>query len=96
MNSAFPTMHSSVFREAAIAIRKAAATTRAHGALRYQCPVTDSFVLVTDEAVLAALSSPHGRMRCTACGEVHLLIQNGEAGLAAQEEAGPPAQEPAA
>ena len=76
MNALFPTMHSSVFREAAIAIRKAAATIRAHGALRYQCPVTDSFVLVTDEAALAGLTSPHGRMRCTACGEIHLLTQD--------------------
>jgi hypothetical protein len=75
MNAVFPTLHASVFREAATAIRKAAATTRAQGALRYQCPVTGSFVLVTDEAALAGLSSPNGRMRCTACGEVHLLTQ---------------------
>ena len=76
MNALFPTLHSSVFREAATAIHKAAATIRAHGALRYQCPVTDSYVLVTDEAALAGLSSPHGRMRCSACGEVHLLTQD--------------------
>jgi hypothetical protein len=81
MNALFPTLHSSVFREAAIAIRKAAATTRAQGALRYQCPVTDSFVLVTDETALAGLSSPHGRMRCSACGEVHLITQEPAAQL---------------
>jgi len=75
MNALFPTLQSSDFSEAAIAISKAAATTPAHGALRYQCPITDSFVLVTDEAALAGLSSPHGRMRCTACGEIHLLTQ---------------------
>jgi hypothetical protein len=79
MNALFPTLHASVYREAATAVHKAAATLREHGALRYQCPVTGSFVLVTDEAALARLSSPHGRMRCTACGEVHLLTQDGQA-----------------
>jgi hypothetical protein len=79
MNAIFPALHTSVFREAAIAIREAAATVRQHGALRYQCPVTDSFVLVTDEAALAGLSSPQGRMRCSACGEVHLLTQDAQA-----------------
>ncbi len=52
---------------------------RAHGALRYQCPVTGSFVLITDDAALSALARPRVRLRCAGCGEMHLLTQNGAA-----------------
>jgi hypothetical protein len=69
----FGTIHSSVFGQAASAIRRAPATMRGHGALRYQCPVTNSFVLVTDDATLATLAKPQPRLRCADCGEVHLL-----------------------
>ncbi|HEY4142021.1 MAG TPA: hypothetical protein VGM57_11445 [Pseudolabrys sp.] len=67
------TIHSSVFGQAASAVRRAAATMRGHGALRYQCPVTDSFILVTDDATLASLAKPQPRIRCADCGEMHLL-----------------------
>ena len=64
------TIHPSAFGHAATLLRPAAATPRAHGAVRYQCPVT---VLVTDEADLARLARPRARLRCNACGEIHLL-----------------------
>lgn len=70
------TIHASVYREAAAFIRRAAATMRAHGALRYQCPVTGSFVLVTDDATLASLAKPQARVRCMDCGEMHLLTRD--------------------
>jgi len=73
---AWDTIHPSVYREAAIPVRRAIATTRAHGALRYQCPVTGSFVLVTDEATLESLERPLGRVRCVGCGEIHLLTHD--------------------
>ena len=46
------------------------------GAVRYRCPHNDSLVLVTDEAALAELDRPAARLRCAACGEMHLLIQS--------------------
>jgi hypothetical protein len=57
-------------------MQRATATTRAHGALRYQCPVTGSFVLVTDDATLAHLAKPRSRVRCVGCGEMHLLTRD--------------------
>jgi len=69
-------IHPSAYRDAATLVRRAAATTRAHGALRYQCPVTGSFVLITDETTLASLGHPLGRVRCAGCGEMHLLTQD--------------------
>ena len=73
------TFHPSALGQAAGMVRWAKATPRAHGTLRYQCPVTGSLVLVTDEAALAKLARPRGRMRCVDCGEIHLLTQDGEA-----------------
>lgn len=70
---AFGTVHSSVFGQAASVVRRAPAIMRGHGALRYQCPVTNSFVLVTDDATLASLAKPQPRVRCADCGEMHLL-----------------------
>jgi hypothetical protein len=52
------------------------ATPRPHGALRYRCPVTGSFVLVTDDDTLKALAAPRARIRCVDCGEMHLLTQD--------------------
>ena len=54
-------------------MRWVTATPRAHGALRYRCPVSNSYVLVTDDAELAALARPEAHLRCPACGDVHLL-----------------------
>jgi hypothetical protein len=73
------TIHRSVYQQAASLVRWTVATTRAHGALRYQCPITGSLVLITDEAALAGISRPRGRLRCMDCGEVHLLTQDVEA-----------------
>lgn len=82
--NSWATMHSSVYREAATLVRRAAATTRAHGALRYQCPVTNSMVLITDEAALAGIAHPRGRLCCMNCGEVHLLTQDADTGNGAR------------
>src|SRR6185437_1616187 len=70
---AWGTIHPSALTHAAAFLRRAQATPRAHGALRYQCPVTGSLVLVTDEASLKRLTGKRGRLRCTACREIHLL-----------------------
>jgi len=71
------TIHASVYNQAGNMARPAVATLRAHGALRYQCPVTGSFVLVTDDAALARLAKPQARHRCMDCGEMHLLTRDG-------------------
>jgi hypothetical protein len=70
------TIHPTVYGQAANMVRWAKATQRAEGALRYQCPVTGSLVLITDEPALAGIASPRGRLRCMDCGEVHLLTQD--------------------
>jgi len=68
------TFHPSAYRHVATLMWQVKATARAHGTLRYQCPVTGSLVLVTDEATLARLAGRAARLRCTACGELHLMI----------------------
>lgn len=69
------TIHRSAYRHAAGPVRAVVATPRPHGALRYRCPVTGSFVLVTDDATLHRLAGPRVRLRCVDCGEEHLLMQ---------------------
>jgi hypothetical protein len=54
-------------------LRPVEATARAHGAMRYRCPVTGSFVLITDENTLQWLARPHARLRCADCGELHAI-----------------------
>lgn len=49
------------------------ATPRRHGALRYRCPVTGSYVLVTDANTLHWLARPRAKLRCADCGELHLM-----------------------
>jgi uncharacterized protein (DUF952 family) len=49
------------------------ATPRPRAALRYRCPRTGAFVLVTDEATLGKLCRPRAQLRCADCGEPHLL-----------------------
>jgi hypothetical protein len=73
-------LHPSALRHATAAPRSVADTSRRHGALRYNCPTTGSFVLVTDETTLASLSRPRARLRCADCGETHLLMLDGETG----------------
>ena len=70
--------HPSVFHASAGPLLEADTESRASGAVRYRCPVTDSFVLVTEEPVLASLKDrPALRRRCPACGEMHLLSVTG-------------------
>jgi hypothetical protein len=65
------TIHASAYSHALML--PATATLRPHGGLRYRCPATGSFVLVTDEPTLAQLTGPHARLRCADCGEMHLM-----------------------
>ncbi len=71
------TIHASVYRNAGGMLRWTAATPR-FGALRYRCPVTGSFVHVTDEASLRKLAQPTTRMRCADCGEMHFVAVAGD------------------
>ena len=54
-------------------LRWTRATPRPHGALRYRCPLTGAYVLVTDEPTLKRFSRPPARIRCADCGEQHLV-----------------------
>jgi hypothetical protein len=72
------TFHPSALRHAAVPLQWVAATARPQGgAIRYRCPISDSFVLVTDEATLSGLARPRARLRCADCGEMHLLTLDG-------------------
>jgi hypothetical protein len=66
-------IHNSAYGHMRSLLRPAAATPRAHGALRYRCPITGSFVLLTDEPTLRSLAQPSARLRCADCGELHLI-----------------------
>jgi hypothetical protein len=72
------TMHASVFHNAGRMLRWTEATLRPHGSLRYRCPVTGSFVLVTDDASLQRLSRATNRLRCAGCGELHFVAVAGD------------------
>jgi hypothetical protein len=72
----FGGIHPSALRQASGFMRWVEATLRPHGALRYRCPVTGSFVLVTDDDTLKALGTPRAQIRCVDCGEIHLLTQD--------------------
>jgi hypothetical protein len=72
-NTSIGTIHAAVFRQGNGPLRRAPATKRPDGAVRYRCPVAGSFVLVTEAAALQQLAEPRARIRCVACGEVHLL-----------------------
>ena len=78
----FAGVHPSVYRRDGGLLRWVPASLRAYGALRYVCPVTGSFVLVTDEANLQQLAGPRGRLRCPDCGEFHLILRGGDAFVA--------------
>lgn len=67
------TIHASAMSQARGLLRWAAATPRPHGALRYRCPVSGSFVLVTDEPTLGRLAQGRARIRCADCAEQHLV-----------------------
>jgi len=67
------TIHASAYTQTHSLLRWATACPRPHGAMRYRCPLTGSFVLVTDEPTLDLLASPPARLRCADCGEEHLV-----------------------
>jgi hypothetical protein len=46
---------------------------RGRGALRYRCPVTGSYVLLTDPVGLARLAASPTAVRCAGCGAIHRL-----------------------
>jgi hypothetical protein len=68
------TIHPSVYRHAYEPVQQVQATLRPTGAIRYCCPRTGCFVLVTDAAMLAGLADRDARLRCVDCGEMHLLL----------------------
>ena len=74
MTLPFNTMHSSAVRQPAFPL-SVPALRRAHGALRYRCPSTGSYVLLTDPSALSAASAPNAPVRCPGCGDTHLLTQ---------------------
>jgi hypothetical protein len=67
------TIHPSVFRHAFEPVRRVMATLRPGGAVRYSCPITHSFVLITEATSIAGLLDRDTRLRCADCGEMHLL-----------------------
>jgi hypothetical protein len=74
----FGSIHPSALRQGPGLLRWVEATPRPNGALRYRCPITGSFVLVTDDNALKELHRPRARVRCVDCGEMHLLTQDGD------------------
>lgn len=76
-NEAWGTIHSSVFADARRLLRRVGATQRPHGAVRYRCPVTGSFILLTDSGALTKLARKRARLRCAGCGEMHMLVCEG-------------------
>lgn len=67
------TVHRSAYDHARGLLRPAEASERRGGSLRYRCPITGSYVLVTDELTLAWLAQPQAKLRCADCGELHLI-----------------------
>jgi hypothetical protein len=67
------TIHPSVYRHAFEPVRRVAAMLRPQGAIRYSCPHTHSFVLITEAATIVGLTQRDIRLRCADCGEMHLL-----------------------
>lgn len=76
MTFPFNAIHSSAIRQPAFPL-SVPALRRAYGALRYRCPSTGSYVLLTDPAALAEASAPNAPVRCPGCGDTHLLTQDG-------------------
>lgn len=66
-------IHPSVYKNSTEAVRCVSATRRPSGAIRYRCPVTGSFVLITDASTLARMAERDTRLRCMDCGEMHIL-----------------------
>jgi predicted RNA-binding Zn-ribbon protein involved in translation (DUF1610 family) len=70
-SSPFSTIHPSALRPSLP--RLAIASVRSKGAIRYRCPETGSFILVTHPAMVEKLSRPDASVRCPGCGDTHLL-----------------------
>lgn len=85
------TIHPSVYAEASRLLRWTRASTRPRGAVRYHCPVSGSFVLVTDAATLKKLARPRARIRCSGCGEIHMLAHEADGDPAVVVEPSAPA-----
>jgi len=75
MTLPFNAIHSSAVRQPAFPL-SVPALRRGRGALRYRCPSTGSYVLLTDPAALAQASAPNAPVRCPGCGDTHLLTQD--------------------
>ena len=75
MTLPFNAIHSPASRQATFP-RSVPAMRRAQGALRYRCPSTGSYVLLTDPAALAEASAPNAPVRCPGCGDTHLLTED--------------------
>jgi hypothetical protein len=73
------TIHPSAYRHSAEPMSRVAATLRPSGAVRYRCPVTGCFVLITDPSTLARIAEHDIRTRCMDCGEMHFLTQEAPA-----------------
>lgn len=67
------TIHPSALADAARPLQPVSATWRAHGAVRYRCPINGSFVLVTESAALTKLARSRTRLRCASCNEMHMI-----------------------
>lgn len=72
-NQEWATIHPSVFKNSWGPAQRVPAMLRPSGAVRYRCPVSHSFVLITDPAILARLAERNMRIRCMDCGEMHML-----------------------
>ena len=79
LNQEWGTLHPSAFRHSAEPAHRVPATLRPSGAVRYRCPVSGSYVLVTDPPTLARLAERDTRLRCMDCGEMHLLAKEAPA-----------------
>lgn len=73
----FSTLHPSALRQSALP-HWVTATPRARGALRYRCPKTGSFVLLTHPTALAKMSGSQAPVHCPGCGDTHVLTRDGD------------------
>ena len=70
-------IHTSAYSHTRSLLRPAQSKKRA-GGLRYRCPITGSFILVTDDSTLEWLARPNARLRCAGCGELHAIGQEAD------------------
>jgi len=75
MTFPFNAIDSSAVRQPAFPL-SVQAVRRGRGALRYCCPSTGSYVLLTHPAALAQASAPNAPIHCPGCSDTHLLTQD--------------------